>query len=241
MQLLQDRGRCILKSYMRNPINFPGVAQEKRLEALFKKEMIENAHMISSHQKEMQELRDALNLAMQKFESISQACEKEIKEFKEFTINHICLIKERLIANDLIISEQKKTMDSLHRQIQEFDDIYASKRYLDKIKSDFDLAIKSNTISHINSFQEFQRELKILIQTIKNDLIKLTIDTALMGSELEKKIDSNFSISSIDKEGVLKQIRIYEKTVFIIEKKIENIYTLIERINKRDELCHRPA
>lgn len=241
MQLLHHQGRFILKSYMRNPTNLPGISQEKRFEALLKKERLEHDHLLSSHQKEMQELRYALNLAMQKFESISQACEKEIKEFKEFTISHLCLIKERLIANDLIISEQKKTIDSLHRQIQEFNDIYVSKVYLDKIKNELNSSIQSNTTNNINSFQDLQRALNLSMQNMQNDLIKLTIDTALMGSELEKKIDSNFSISRIDKEGVLKQIRIYEKTVFIIEKKIENIYTLIERINKRDELCHRPA
>lgn len=226
---------------MRNPTNFPGITQEKRFEALLKKERLEHAHLLSSHHKEMQELRDALTLAVQKFESISQACEKEIKEFKEFTINQLCLIKERLIANDLIISEQKKTIDSLHRQIHEFNDIYVSKVYLDKIKNELNSSIQSNTTNNINSFQDLQRALNLSMQNMQNDLIKLTIDTALMGSELEKKIDSNFSISRIDKEGVLKQIRIYEKTVFIIEKKIENIYTLMERINNRDELCHRPA
>jgi archaellum component FlaC len=59
--------------------------------------------------------------------------------------------------------------------------------------------------------------------------------------EQDKKVDSNFSVSRIDKDGVSKEIRSYQKSIFIIEKKIENIYTLIERINKRGEACHKPA
>ena len=51
-------------------------------------------------------------------------------------------------------------------------------------------------------------------------------------TELMAKIDSNFSLSRIDRDGVLKEIRIYDKTIFIMEKKIENIYTLIERIDR---------
>jgi len=54
-------------------------------------------------------------------------------------------------------------------------------------------------------------------------------------------IANNFHVTKIDREGVLKEVRVWEKTIFIIEKKIENIYTLIERINKRGELlCHKP-
>jgi hypothetical protein len=59
-------------------------------------------------------------------------------------------------------------------------------------------------------------------------------------SQMTDKAESNLYVYRLDKEGVLKQIRIYEKSMFIIEKKIENIYTLIERLNKRGELCHKP-
>lgn len=53
-------------------------------------------------------------------------------------------------------------------------------------------------------------------------------------SNLEKKIQT----FKVDSEGVLKELRIYKKGMFIIDKKIENIYTLIERLQKREDLCH---
>lgn len=201
---------------------------------------MEHQHLISSHNKEMQSLRDALNLAMQRFDSLFEHSQVEIKDLSIFLNQQILALREKVVSNELKIAEQKRTIDSLHLELNEFHESHPSKKSLEKIKSDFDLAIKSNTISHINSFQEFQKELKTLIKSIENDLLKLRLDTSLMNGELDKKIDSNFSISRIDKDGVLKEIRGYDKAIFYIEKKIENIYTLIERINKRGEVCHKP-
>jgi CII-binding regulator of phage lambda lysogenization HflD len=202
--------------------------------------MMEHEHIISSHHKEMQELRNGLSLAMERFESLSKKNEQELKEFKEYSLKHICLIKDRMIANDNIIADQKKTIESLHKQLNEFHEVYASKIVVQKFKDNFQLEIKANTISHLNAFQEFQRELKNLINSLQNELIKLRCDTSLMNGELDNKIEKALSISRMDRSDVLKEIRTYEKTIFIIEKKIENIYTLIERLNKRGEVCHKP-
>lgn len=188
----------------------------------------------------MQQLRDAVNLAMQRFDSLFEHSQVEIKDLSLYLTQQIVSLREKLISNEIQIAEQKQTIDSLFKLLNSFHEDYSPKRSVDKIKSDFDLAIKANTISHINSFQEFQRELKTLIKSLENDLLKLRLDTSLMNGELDKKIDSNFSISRIDKDGVLKEIRGYDKAISYIEKKIENIYTLIERINKRGEVCHKP-
>jgi archaellum component FlaC len=203
--------------------------------------MMEHQHIISSHHKEMQTLRDSLALAMQRCESLSNHNVQELKEFKEQVNNYICLIKEKMIANGVIIADQKKTIESLHQQLNEFHEIYARKKSIEKLKSDFDLAINYNTISHINSFQEFQREIKSLINSIQNELNRLRSDTSLVNGELDKKIDNSFHTSRLERDSVLKQVRTYEKIMFIIEKKIENIYTLIERINERIEVCHKQA
>ena len=47
--------------------------------------------------------------------------------------------------------------------------------------------------------------------------------------DLEKVLEEY----KLDSTGVLKEIQVYKKSMFIIEKKIENIYTLIERLDKR--------
>lgn len=214
---------------------------DRRFDAIVKKQEGEHRHIISSHHKEMQALRDSLRLAMERFEAISKRNEQDLQEFKTFSLDHICLIKDRMIANDTIISEQKKTIESLHKQLNEFHESHASTSALEKLKQSVQLEIKANTVSHLNSFQEFQREFKTLIISLQNDLFKLRYEIEKKIDQLTEKDETNFNVSRLDRDGVLNQVRIYEKSMFIIEKKIENIYTLIERINNRGELCHKPA
>lgn len=200
---------------------------------------MEHQHLISSHHKEMQALRELVTLSLERFDSLYEHTQTEIKDLSLFMNQQVLFLREKVVANELRIAEQKQTIEALHLQLNEFYESYASKRTIEKLKGDFDLAIKANTISHINSFQELQRELKSLINGLKDDLNKLICDAALMNCELDKKIESNFYVSRIDKDGVLKEIRVYEKTIYILEKKVENIYTLIERLTKRGEVCHK--
>jgi hypothetical protein len=224
---------------MRSQTNIQGLRSDKRFDALVKQEMIEHQHLISCHNKEMQALRDNLNLAMQKFDSLFEKSVMELKDFKTHAVCTMGLLKEKAMANESTIAEQRRTIEDLHEQLLSFQGAYSSKVDAEKLKKDFALEIKANTISHINAFQEFQREFKDLIHSLENDLLKLRCEMQQKLAELTEKMESNFSISRIDKEGVLKEVRIYEKSMFIIEKKIENIYTLIERINKRGEICHK--
>ena len=54
-------------------------------------------------------------------------------------------------------------------------------------------------------------------------------------SDMNKAITLTNNMAStdrIDSVGVLRELQIHKKSVFIIEKKIENLYTLIERLTK---------
>lgn len=50
---------------------------------------------------------------------------------------------------------------------------------------------------------------------------------------LRKDLEERLKINSVDVEGLLKELRILNHSVLVNEKKIENIYTLIERMQKR--------
>jgi hypothetical protein len=240
MRLLQHQERCTLKSSTHNPSNIQSLRSDKRFDALVKQQMIEHQHIISSHHKEMQTLRNSLSLAMEKIESLSKHGQQELNDFKESATNHVSLIKNRMIAIDANISDQKKTIQDLHKQLNEFHDVYASKTAIEKFKKDLGREIETNTMSNINSFQQLERDLKSLFHSMKDDWTKLTYEMKEKFAQLAKNDEINFSILRMDKDSILKEIRTYEKTIFIIEKKIENIYTLIERINKTGEVCHKP-
>lgn len=208
---------------------------DRRFEALVKKEMLEHQHLISSHNKEMQTLRDALNFSMEKFNSISERNEKQLIEFKDATLEQIASLKEKILTMTRVISAQKETIEDLNEQLLVFHEIYSGKDDIEKFKKEMSNQIKESTEANLNSFQNCQLDLKILLQHLKDDLIKLNLDMDYRFSALEEKCKNDFSIFRIDKESVLRELKFYKKDLFVIEKKIENIYTLIERINKKGD------
>lgn len=226
---------------MRNQPSLPVNVAEKRFEALFRREMMEHQHLISSHQKEMNILRDSLNLAIERFKSISDKVQGELEELKTSSTYNFNVLHDRVKNDERLVQDQRKTVDDLHQEIIGIYAMYSAKRDTDKLKKEIDEQFKNCTVSHLNSFQVLQMELKVLVQDLKNDLMKMTSDINKKLLESTEKAERDFSIAQIDKDSVLKEVRIYKKDMFVIEKKIENIYTLIERINKRGEPCHKPA
>lgn len=192
----------------------------------------EHLHLIANYQKEMQALRDSLNLSIQKFESLSQQKQQDLEEFKNLTEFHVANLKSRMVDAAEAVADNRKSIDDLHQLMLNFHDVYSRKIDTDKVKEELNSLVKECTNSHLNAFQDFQRETKNLISSLTDELTMLKAEMDQKYTELMAKIDSNFSLSRIDRDGVLKEIRIYDKTIFIMEKKIENIYTLIERIDR---------
>lgn len=219
----------------------PSIQNEKRLEVLLKKEMAEHQAIISSHHKEMQELRDALSLAMQRFDSLFEHCELQRKELASLNQQQIHYLKEKAVVNDLRLDCQQNKHNSFHQQLQELHNTFSLKSELEKSKKELESQIKESGMSHISSFQNLQQELKSLFQRLEKGFSELKSDINKKVNEFDEKVETKFSLSKLDKEAVLNELRVYKKSMFIIEKKIENLYTLIERINKRSAVsCLKP-
>lgn len=227
---------------MRNPpiSQRRDIRADARFDALVKKEMQEYQHLISSHNKEMQALRDEVRHCLQKCESVASRNEKELSDLKDRAESHIQILKDRIADHALTIAEQKKTIESLHEKLSGFHEEYASKTDVARFKKEINDHVTNSTMSHIVSFQDSQREFKGLFSSLKDELLKLNREVENKILEAIDKAEDNFSQARMDKEGIERELIRYKKAVFYIEKKIENIYTLIERINKRGELCHKP-
>jgi hypothetical protein len=226
---------------MLNRFNIPaGLKADKRFDALVKRQENEHKHVIDAHHKEMQALRDKLSISMDKFDSLFDHNDNQLKDFKTYVTCTFGIIKVHLEAHEAIIEEQRKTIQDLSRQLNEIHNAYMSKLEVEKFKKDMDFKIDASTTKHINISQEMQREVKVLILDLNNDLAKMRNDMEQGIAKISDFVEGRLAVARLEKDGVLKEVRIYEKTIFIIEKKIENIYTLIERINNRDAPCHKP-
>jgi hypothetical protein len=75
---------------------------------------------------------------------------------------------------------------------------------------------------------EVKEELKDLVYDLQDSMNKRLMEFDNKFAELSKIVESN----KIDSTGLLKELQVYKKSVFIIEKNIENIYTKIERLKQ---------
>jgi hypothetical protein len=216
------------------------IRADKRFDALVKKEMQEHQHLISCHNKEMQALRDQLCISMERFESLFQKSEQDLRDFKTYTVSLMGVLKVKIEAHEATIFEQRKSIEDLSKQLLSFQDVYSTKDEIEKVKKGIEGKVETVTVSHITSFQDFQRDLRASLNALNDNLTKLRCDMDKKFSELQEKGESNFQLSRLDKEGIEKDFIRYKNVIFYIEKKIENLYTLIERINKRGELCRKP-
>jgi hypothetical protein len=229
-----------LKSFTRNHINPQGLRADKRFDAVVRKHEIEQQHVLSGNHKEMQALREMFQFLSDKATSLSEKNDQELKDFKTDIMYSLGVMKEKIMVNDSMMAEQRRALDDLHHLIGCLQLVYAKRDDLDSLRKETIETVKEATSSHLNSFQDLQREIKDLLKVLKNDFEKHKTELEKKFSELIDMIEQKFNVTKIDREGVLKEIRVYEKTIFIIEKKLENIYTLIERINKKGESCHKP-
>lgn len=218
----------------------PVIRADRRFDALVKKETEEHQHLISSHNKEMQALRDELRLAMQKFESLSQRNETELKDFKTFSVCQMGTLKVKLEANESLIASQQKAIESLHGQLQDFQTAFSSKEDIEKFKKHMEGKIAESTMSQLVSFQDYQRQCKEMLSSQNDQFSRSYYEMRQALFDAVVKGEESYSQSKLDKEFIQREISKYKKDTFYIEKKIENIYTLIERINKRGELCPKP-
>ncbi len=228
-----------MKSFTRSQSNVQAIRPDARFDALVKQERAEHQAIIASHHKEMQDLRDALRFAMERFASLSDKNVQDLKEFKTYVVCTLGVLIQRVGNNEGLTAEQWKTIQDLHEQLHTFQVIFSSKIEVEKIRRAVEGQIKDSTMGNLSSFQDFQREMKVLVSSLKEDLMKLRLDMESKSAQMVDKGQSDFSLARIDKDGVLNELRVYKMDMFVIEKKIENIYTLIERINKRDASCHK--
>jgi len=68
------------------------------------------------------------------------------------------------------------------------------------------------------------------ISDAKKNILNAPSEASIIKKELEEKIEAH----KIDVEGVTKELRIYKHDNLVTQKKIENIYTLIERLKKSE-------
>jgi len=207
-------------------------------------------HEIAAHNRAVAEATKCINEFRRDVDAIIFKSDKMVfdtsKKVAELEKSQVEL-NEKMDAVERLLQEQKKVLE-------EKVDSY-SRIYLGIITENEKKACEKSVVEKFNfDLTRKNNELSKEIERLKNEtrynfgVVDTGIDAALnlLREELKhgpggidsvkKDVISNIQSVALDAEGVLRELRVYKKEVFVLEKKIEELYNKIDRINRADIL-----
>jgi len=215
---------------------------DKRGQELARIQETEHRHLLEGHQKEMQALREETKLTLEKCQALSSLHVENLKAFEAKAGQALLTLMEKTIAYEKAIAEHNKAIMDLHVQGLKMQLLYCSLNEMEKVKKDMKEAIHEAGKNNLLLLQNMQAEVKASIASLSQELHESKEKIGKEIGQLASFTEAKLNIAHIDKDGVLNEVRKATNAIFIIEKKIENIYTLIDRINKNRDgasLCHK--
>lgn len=156
-------------------------------------------------------------------EELKKSQHAQVQE-REFQVNDQRVINERNAAwmNDIT--------GAIHRKICNDSSVDERLKKLSSQISQGEVAL-DRSHSTLNSRMDdllllFRKE----ILKTKKEIIEMPTEVSIVKKQLEEKIASHH----LDVDGILREMRLSRHDMMVIEKKIENIYILIERLKKAE-------
>ncbi len=202
---------------------------------------------------EIKNYQDSLNFVLQSINELKESIERvqnenltknaEIKNNQNNLSIYVYQLKDslNLIQSklDSSLNDQRVVNERNQTQILDLTEAVLKKINVDvnveaKIKNLWNEIAKLQSTSDLNysnlnqTADELLKRFANAISKTKLEIMDAPTNASLVKTELEEKISGH----KVDVAGIMRELSIYKKENYITEKKIENIYTLIERLKK---------
>jgi hypothetical protein len=169
---------------------------------------------------------------MAKTESDRKALLIEFENLREWIRSSFQYMHQRL--GDV----ESKLCEALHEFIAlktESAAAYVTRKEFNDLLASLESQMVSNHLKQTLKTDNLAHDLGNLQGQVKQDLESLLKNLTPIIPEIDPvdtKIDERFQVFKVDFDGLIKEITLLKKSVFYDQKKFENIYTLIERLQK---------
>jgi hypothetical protein len=138
------------------------------------------------------------------------------------------------------IEEKEKSIDNklkfLSLSLEEEKKKVVKKEDLEEFRQNLGIVLRGIEQRFLEERNAISRDLKPildrfndLVNSIKQEVVSYRVEIEKARKDMISKID----IAKVDADGIMKEISVWKKTSFIHEKQIENLYTLISRLEDR--------
>ena len=207
-------------------------------------------------QQEIKNYQDSFNLVLQSLNEIRESIKKSQKEYRE---KHAILQGEQVIIkieiqnlrdifvkvserierhitaqqawnyrnnqNDFQLNEDFMQIATICKEFQPKLDTVGNEIYELKEQVDGYCRVVNDNLDDL--LRRFRSE----ISKTKQEILEAPSQASIVKTELEEKLKSH----TVDVDGIMRELRIYKHENMITQKKIEHIYTLIERLKNSEE------
>ena len=209
----------------------------KQFELVVKQEVINHNNQMLATNLALNSMRESVELLMRsenKSKSDKNSDSGLLNERLDELSKHIKLVEQKL---DSLANDQR---DLNARNAVQLQDIFENLEVMYKKHATYDKKIQDcnskaheigeaikDTISQVVDMLNTQdRRLDKTLEKFKEEIKEKPKHIEILQNEVEEKIYSH----KVDVEGIMLEINVFKKMMFIFEKKLENAYTQIDRL-----------
>lgn len=208
----------------------PNQFRDVRFEVLLKQQDREHRALLNDHAEEMQKIRDSLSSFKDRYESLYQDLEEKLKAKSMYFSEILKGIQNKVSGLESLVADHGKSIVAIFGQINQIYLEHPHNKDLEKTKSDFSGLVSQSMQSNLESLQNMQNEIYKKISEISQEVKDLSLSNDLKFDSIDSEYEKKYCESNLDKSKILSDLKVYDKSIFIMEKKIENLYTLIDRL-----------
>lgn len=221
--------------------------------------MIQKNHLVKQFelltQQEIKNYQDSLNFVLQSINELKDS----IEEIRQNSLENYAAIHSVQVHMGIELEHIKNNLENINQRVDrncnDQKSVNEKNNFeINNIKNEISLKVSrdnnfekklihiSTTIDRVKEISDKNRNSlgeisDNILRKFSNDLIKTKneilnspSEASLVKKILEEKIDSH----KVDVAGIMRELMIYKKENVVTEKKIENIYTLIDRLKKSE-------
>jgi len=213
-----------------------------KFELLMRQEIINHNKAIESNNAALEDLRTALihiqkqlSATIANHECFAMSIERDVKDLKqrqeklEKSISiKLTSFQERLENENYSFTKKIDAIESNYLEQEEFksalEQVYHEINFLNSKLTDIKTWI-------FQTIYDLEQKTQKQIEEYKKEIYEKPSDFHEIKKELEKKLEE----AVVDAKGIDRKLKVEGKAIFIIEKKIENLYSLIKKMQNSAE------
>lgn len=180
--------------------------------------------------KSVEDLSKSIDLRIASIESKLTLQGSDISKLKAFVDNSSAQLSSRIGDQDQKIDKNINYLESSLKGIQSN---YQEKNAFEEVMKDVKKQISGvfQSINQLedgllNDIQRSSLRSQENLDKLRKEILEKPSETIDLKADLEKQI----GIAAVNASGIMRELALYKRSVMVIEKNIENIYTQIDRI-----------